>query len=242
MRQVIAAVVAGGLMVGVCWAEEKPALKDEAERISYSVGYQMGSDFKRQEIEITLETFLRGIQDALGGAEPAIPSDQMRQILAELKKRVVAAQREQHQKEARENLEKGKTFLAENAKKEGVTTLPSGLQYRVVREGAGASPKATDSVTAHYRGTLIDGTEFDSSYGRGQPVTFRLNRVIKGWTKGLKLIKPGAKYELFVPPGLAYGERGAGGKIGPNSALVFEVELLSIEAAPPRPPGPPKKN
>ena len=131
-------------------------------------------------------------------------------------------------KAAQDNLARGKAFLEENAKKEGVKTLPSGLQYRVIQEGSGATPGATDTVTVNYRGTLIDGTEFDSSYSRGKPATFRADRVIRGWTEALQMMKEGAKWELFIPPDLAYGERGAGGKIGPNSTLVFEVELVSV--------------
>jgi FKBP-type peptidyl-prolyl cis-trans isomerase FklB len=127
------------------------------------------------------------------------------------------------------NKTEGEAFLAANAKKEGVVTLPSGLQYQILTEGQGENPKATDQVTVQYRGTLIDGTEFDSSYSRGQPATFRLNQVIKGWTEALQLMKPGAKWKLFVPAALAYGDKGAGPKIGPNSTLIFEVELISVK-------------
>ena len=128
------------------------------------------------------------------------------------------------------NRESGKAFLESNAKKEGVKTVQSGLQYKVLTEGNGEPPKATDTVTVHYRGTLLDGTEFDSSYSRNQPATFALNRVIAGWTEGLQLMKPGAKHMLFIPPELAYGERGAGAQIGPNSTLIFEVELLDVKS------------
>ena len=139
--------------------------------------------------------------------------------------------KQRREEQAAKNLADGKAFLAENAKVEGVKTLPSGLQYQVLSEGEGSPPAASDTVTVQYRGTLIDGSEFDSSYERGEPATFSLDRVIPGWTEGLQLMRPGAKYRLFIPPELAYGERGGGGKIAPNSALVFEVELLSVQPA-----------
>jgi FKBP-type peptidyl-prolyl cis-trans isomerase FklB len=140
----------------------------------------------------------------------------------------IPAERSSHSIGITKNLKEGKAFLAENGKKEGVTTLPSGLQYKVIREGTGVSPKATDNVTVHYKGTLIDGTEFDSSYKRNEPATFRTDRVIPGWTEALQLMKPGGRWQLFIPANLAYGERGAGSRIGPNSALVFEVELVKV--------------
>ncbi|MDX1815211.1 MAG: FKBP-type peptidyl-prolyl cis-trans isomerase, partial [Thermodesulfobacteriota bacterium] len=147
------------------------------------------------------------------------------------KKKIVAAQREERKKAAEKNLAEGKSFLEKNAKKEGVKTLPSGLQYKVLKKGSGISPKKTDTVTVNYKGTLIDGTEFDSSYKRGKPATFRVGGVIAGWTEGLQLMKPGAKWQLFIPPNLAYGERGAGARIAPNSTLIFEVELVSVQGS-----------
>jgi FKBP-type peptidyl-prolyl cis-trans isomerase len=155
----------------------------------------------------------------------------MRQALTALEQQAAAVAKQQREEQAAKNLAEAKAFLAENASEEGVKTLPSGLQYQVLSEGEGDPPAAADTVTVHYRGTLIDGSEFDSSYGRGEPATFPLDRVIPGWTEGLQLMRPGARYRLFLPPELAYGERGGGPKIGPNSALVFEVELLSVEAA-----------
>jgi FKBP-type peptidyl-prolyl cis-trans isomerase len=155
----------------------------------------------------------------------------MRQALIELKRQAAAAAKRQREEQARKNLAEGEAFLAENADREDVVMLPSGLQYQVLAAGEGDPPSATDTVSVHYRGTLVDGTEFDSSYARGEPATFRVDRVIPGWTEGLQLMRPGAKYRLFVPAALAYGERGGGAKIGPNSALVFEVELLSVQRA-----------
>jgi FKBP-type peptidyl-prolyl cis-trans isomerase FklB len=152
----------------------------------------------------------------------------MRKTLVDLKKKIVADQRKQQKEQAQKNLAEGKTFLAENAKKKVVKTLASGLQYRVIKKGSGTSPGKTDSVTVNYRGTLIDGTEFDNSYKRGKPATFRVDGVIAGWTEALQLMKPGAKWQLFIPAKLAYGARGAGPRIGPNSTLIFEVELNKV--------------
>lgn len=154
----------------------------------------------------------------------------MRTTLVNLKKKISVAQQQQQKQQADKNLAEGKAFLEENGKKEGVKTLPSGLQYKVIQEGSGKMPAASDTVTVHYRGTLIDGAEFDSSYKRGKPATFRADRVIAGWKEALQLMKPGAKWQLFIPGPLAYGERGAGAKIPPNSTLIFEVELISINS------------
>ena len=156
--------------------------------------------------------------------------EEMNRTLVELKRKVTAAQQEEQKRAAEKNLAEGKKFLQENAMKEGVVALSSGLQYQVIEEGVGESPKKTDSVTVQYKykGTLIDGTEFDSSYKRGKPATFRVDGVIAGWTEALQLMKPGAKWKLFIPSNLAHGERGSGAKIPPNSTLVFEVELLKV--------------
>jgi FKBP-type peptidyl-prolyl cis-trans isomerase FklB len=179
------------MLFSVCFADENPVLNNEDDKISYSVGYQMGSDFKRQNLNIKPEAFLKGIQDALAGSKPLIDRQEMRKTLAELKRKVVAAQRAKQSKVAEKNLVEGKEFLAENKQKEGVKTLPSGLQYKVIKEGTGGRPKETDTVKVHYRGTLIDGTEFDSSYSRGKPATFRADRVIAGWTEALQMMKEG---------------------------------------------------
>ena len=174
------------------------------------------------------DLLVKGVQDAMSGSEPLMTPQEMQKTLVDLKKKIVSAQQEEQKKAAEKNLAEGKRFLAENAKKKDVKTLPSGLQYKVLQAGSGAPPKKTDSVTVHYRGTLIDGTEFDSSHKRGKPATFQVDRVIAGWTEALQLMKPGAKWQLFLPPNLAYGERGAGPRIGPNSTLIFEVELVKV--------------
>ena len=150
-------------------------------------------------------------------------------VLSDLQKRMFAVQQERLKEVSARNLEEGTAFMAQNAKKDGVKTLPSGLQYKVIKEGKGKMPKAEDTVTVNYRGTFMDGTEFDSSYKRGEPVTFQVNGVIKGWTEALQLMKEGSKWELFIPSDLAYGERGAGQTIPPNSTLIFQVELISVQ-------------
>ena len=204
-------------------------LTDEKTRLSYSIGYQVGGDFRKQEIEISPEFLVQGVQDALAEREPSMTPAEMRATLTDLNTRIAAAKEEKKVQKAKAALLEGQMFLEKNADKENIIVLLSGLQYEVIKKGMGVSPRATDTVTVHYRGTLIDGTEFDSSFKRGKPATFRLDRVIKGWTEGLQLMKPGASYRFFIPSDLAYGESGAGGLIGPNSALIFEVELLSSD-------------
>ena len=213
---------------GVCTAGEKPELSDENDRINYSLGYQIGGDLKRQHVEVDGDILLRGIRDAMNDADPLLGQEEMQTILIELKRKVLALQAQERAEAQQKNLQAGEAFLAENAKREGVVSLPSGLQYRVLEPGSGKQPAATDTVTVHYRGTLIDGTEFDSSYSRNKPATFRADRVIEGWREALQLMQEGAKWELFIPAGLGYGERGAG-KIQPNSTLIFEVQLIAVE-------------
>jgi len=228
MKQIVIALVNVLLFFGVCSAGGKLDLKDEKVRLSYSVGYQVGGDFKRQGLDINPEMLLKGVHDALTGKEPVMTPQEMRTTLVDLQKTVAAAQNQKNEAQAEKNLAEGKTFLAENRKKEGVKTLPSGLQYKVIKKGSGAMPKATDTVTVHYRGTLLDGTEFDSSYKRGKPATFGVGGVVAGWTEALQLMKEGAKWQLFIPPELGYGQGGASAKIPPNSTLIFEVELISV--------------
>lgn len=203
-------------------AEEKLVLKDQKEKVSYSIGLNIGSNLKRQLIDIDLNIFAKGIQDALSGASPLLSKEQIQETMIAFQKELMEKYKKQ-----------GEDFLAENKKKEGVKTLPDGLQYKVIKAGTGKKPKADDTVTVNYRGTLIDGSEFDSSYRRGQPATFPVSGgMIKGWSEALQLMQEGAKWELFVPSNLAYGERGMGGIIGPNSTLIFEVELVSIKEKP----------
>lgn len=228
MKQVFIILIGVGLLFSICSAGEKLELKDLRDKESYSLGYQFGQSLKSQGLDIKLEVYASGIQDALGGKEPLMSQEEIRATIMELQKRIMAAREKELKGKAAKNLEEGKKFLAENQKKDAVKTLPSGLQYRIIKEGIGPMPKASDSVTVHYRGTLIDGNEFDSSYKRGQPATFRVDGVIRGWMEALQLMKAGSKWELFIPPDLAYGERGMG-PIPPNSTLTFEVELLAVK-------------
>ncbi|UCD00380.1 MAG: FKBP-type peptidyl-prolyl cis-trans isomerase [Phycisphaerales bacterium] len=203
------------------------ALKTEQDKVSYIIGTQIGRNFKSQEVEVNLEALIRGLKDVLGGKELALSQEEMQRIYASFQQRMRAKQAAKVAKQAAENLAKGNAFLDENKAKEGVKVLPSGLQYKVIKEGAGATPTADDKVKTHYRGTLINGTEFDSSYKRNQPAEFPVKGVIKGWTEALQLMKEGAKWQLYIPANLAYGERGRP-NIPPNSTLIFEVELLEV--------------
>ena len=228
MKYFLATILSVGLLFNVCSAGEKLELKDQKDKESYSLGYQFGQSLKAQGVDVNLQVYNSGIQDGLGGKEPQMTSEEIRATMTSLQQRLMAAQQKVLKEQAAKNLSEGKTFLAENGKKEGIKTLPSGLEYKVVTEGSGKMPKPEDTVKVHYKGTLIDGTEFDSSYRRGQPSTFKVKGVIKGWTEALQLMKEGSKWQLFIPPELGYGERGAG-PVPPNSVLIFEVELISVK-------------
>jgi FKBP-type peptidyl-prolyl cis-trans isomerase FklB len=216
------------LICGLGYAGEKLELKDPKDKESYSLGYQFGHAMKAQGVDINLELYSAGIRDALGGAKPQLSPEEIQKTVGEVQKRVMAAQQKAVKEMGEKNLASGNAFLEENRKKEGVKTLPSGLQYKVLAEGSGKSPKAADQVTVNYKGTLIDGTEFDNSYKRGTPATFQVNKVVRGWTEALQLMKEGAKWQLFIPPQLGYGDRGAG-PVPPNSTLIFDVELISVK-------------
>ena len=230
MKFIITVLLGLLLSFGVCLAGEDPDLNDEKVKLSYSVGYQVGNDFLRQGKDINPDVLIKGVLDAMSGDEPLMSHKEMRIVLTDLQRDIVAAQEKKMREEAERNLEAGMKFLSENGKEEGVKTLPSGLQYKVLTEGNGKSPGKTDSVTVHYKGTLIDGTLFDSSYRRNKPATFSVNGVIAGWTEALLLMKEGARWQLFIPPDLAYGDKRTG-SIAPNSTLIFEVELLSVQSA-----------
>ena len=220
-------------MASLAVAEDKPQLKDQKDKASYSIGYDIGSTFKKQNIELNTDALIIGMKEALSGKEATMTKEEREKTLETFQKEMMEKQAAASKEAATKNLAEGEKFLAENKKKEGVKTTASGLQYKVVKEGTGPTPKETDTVVTNYRGTTIDGTEFDSSYKRNEPATFPVNRVIKGWTEALQLMKVGSKYQLFIPASLAYGERGAGRDIGPNATLIFDVELLSIK--PPEP-------
>lgn len=239
MKRFLLTTFALGMAAGVASASDQTAFKSEKEKISYAIGVNLGNNWKRQDIEVDLDALRKGLEHALSGEKTLISEQEMQDTLREYQKTLMAKREEKRKKEAEENGKKAAAFLEENKSKEGVKVLPSGLQYKVIKEGEGESPKPNDTVKVNYRGTLIDGTEFDSSYSRNEPATFAVNRVIKGWQEGLQLMKPGAKYQFFIPPDLGYGEFGSPPKIGPNSALIFDVELLEVTpAAPPPAPQP----
>ena len=243
MKHSILIISASLLALPLFGQEKSPQLKDQKDKVSYSIGMNIGANLSRQKVDINPDLLAAGIKDTIAG-KPQLTQDQVKDVMAQFEKDM-----EQKQKAAGEkNKAEGAKFLEENKTKEGVKTTVSGLQYKVIKEGTGSQPKATDMVTVNYRGTLIDGTEFDSSYKRGQPATFPLNGVIKGWTEGLQLMKKGGKYQFFVPSNLAYGERSVGPDIAANATLIFEVELLDVKPPPtpapqasgPAPQGAPK--
>ena len=211
------------------FSQEKPQLKDERDKVSYSIGLDIGNTFKKQNMDINTDALMSGLKDGTSGAKPQMTDEEMKTTMAAYSKTMMEKQSAVAKEAGAKNAAAGEKFLAENKGKEGVKTTASGLQYKVIKEGTGPTPKETDTVETHYRGTLLDGTEFDSSYARNEPATFPVNRVIKGWTEALQMMKVGSKYELYIPASLAYGERGAGQEIGPNSTLKFEVELLGIK-------------
>lgn len=223
------------LLIGLaaCQGNQEKELKLETQqqKVSYSIGMDIGKNLKQNEIDIEMEALARGIKDALADSstKPLLTAAQIEETMQQFQQDMMAKQNEKTNAMSSKNKSVGDAFLAENAKKEGVVVLPSGLQYKIIKAGNGPKPKATDEVTTHYRGTLIDGTEFDSSYKRGQPTSFPVNGVISGWTEALQLMPVGSKWQLFIPSNLAYGERGAGGTIGPNSTLIFDIELLAIK-------------
>lgn len=207
-----------------------PALTTDKEKDSYALGLNIGRGLSKQPVDLDAAAVARGLKDALSGGKTLLTDEEAAADLAQLQDQAKKATEAKMQALAAENQKAGEAFLAENKTKEGVVTLPSGLQYKILTAGTGPKPTATDTVVCQYRGTLLDGTEFDSSYKRSQPATFTVGRIIKGWTEALQLMPVGSKWQLFIPPDLAYGERGAPNVIPPNATLIFEVELLSIQA------------
>jgi FKBP-type peptidyl-prolyl cis-trans isomerase FklB len=203
-------------------------LKTQKDKISYAIGMNIGAGMKKDGLDIDPNVLSQGIKDVLAGSKPLMTDAEAQTVMTEFRTEMMKKKQEEAQRVGDANKQQGQQFLAANKGKEGVVTTASGLQYKVLKEGTGPKPTATDTVTVNYRGTLINGTEFDSSYKRNEPATFGVGQVIKGWTEALQLMPVGSKWQLFIPSDLAYGERSPGAEIGPNSTLIFDVELLSI--------------
>ncbi len=231
-------LVAGFCLTAVsCAPSATPPAKEAAQsnelttltdKVSYLVGQDVGNSLRNRDTGLELELVIEGIRDSFHAKAPRIPQEEAAEIKREYTQKIRDERAAEAASLGEKNRSAGEAFLVENGKKEGVVTTASGLQYQVVSEGTGPKPAASDQVRVHYTGTLLDGTEFDSSHTRGQPATFYLNRVVRGWTEGLQLMPVGSKYRLFIPSDLAYGPRGAGQKIGPHATLIFDVELLEI--------------
>lgn len=212
------------------FSQAQDAPKDTKDKVSYSIGLSIGGNLKRQGVEVNEEQFFNGIKDALSGAKPRLSEEEMNTTMQGFQQEMVAKAQTKLKEASDKNKSAGEAFLADNKKKEGVKVTSSGLQYKVISEGKGEKPKETDTVIAHYKGALIDGKEFDSSYKRNEPAEFPLNQVIPGWTEGLQLMTVGSKYQFVIPSELAYGKN-APAEIGPDSTLVFDVELVGIKKA-----------
>ena len=223
-------VILGTLVLCSCGRKtlQKSDLETVQDHYSYAYGFEVGVDLQQDQIEFNLEALFQGIEDVLEGNQLLLDETERQQALAALEKQLRERFADERVVQGEGNKAESDAFLAENTTREGVVTLPSGLQYQVLREGTGPMPEATDRVSVHYIGSLLDGTEFNNSYTGGNPFIFFVNSVIAGWTEGLQLMKAGAKWRLWVPPELAYGAEGRGTQIGPHAVLVFEVELLAI--------------
>lgn len=210
-------------------AQAPLVLSTQKDKLSYALGMNFGKTLLKQGVEIDPAILARALKDTLAGSKLLMTEEEAKAAIVQLQADLHKAQEEKAQQAGDANRKEGEAFLAANKSKEGVVTLPSGLQYKILTKGDGPIPTASDSVVCNYRGTLINGTEFDSSYKRGEPTTFPVAGVIRGWTEALELMPVGSKWQLFIPPDLAYGERGTGADIGPNSTLIFEIELISIQ-------------
>jgi FKBP-type peptidyl-prolyl cis-trans isomerase FklB len=232
MKSRIIMILCMALAVSPVFAAEKLELKTQKDKISYAIGLDVGNGLKKNDVDVDADVLAKAVKDVLAGNKPLMTDEEVKTAITGLQKELQAKQLERAKVLGEKNKKEGEAFLAKNKDKAGVKTLPDGLQYKVITEGKGKSPKETDTVTVQYVGTLTDGTEFDSSYKRGQPATFPVNGVIKGWTEALQLMKEGSKWQLVIPSDLAYGPNGTqGGPIGPNAVLIFEVELISIKTA-----------
>lgn len=223
MKKTLFSVLLAGTLIVPGFVTDKIKVETEKEKVSYSIGFDIGSNFKKQAIDVDIDVLLRGMKDAMANGDALLSAKERREAK-------MAFSKKQRGKTGKRQKEIGEKFLSDNEGKPGVVTLDSGLQYKVIVEGKGPRPAGSDTVKTHYKGTLIDGTEFDSSYSRGQPALFPVKSVIAGWTEALQRMRVGSKWVLYIPSNLAYGERGAGAKIGPGATLIFEIELLEIVA------------
>jgi len=230
-REFVKIVFAGLLCAAsITVAQNKEAtLKTQKDQISYSLGVNIGQNFRIQGVEADVNILLQGIRDGLANGKLKMTEQEMTECMNKYQTELMAKQQEKQKVMGAKNQQEGEKFLAENKKKEGITTTLSGLQYKVLKMGTGAKPKVTDNIEIQYRGTTLDGKEFDSSYKQGQAVTYPLSKMIQGWKEGLQLMPVGSKFQFFIPPSLAYGERGAGADIEPNATLIFEIDLVSIK-------------
>ncbi len=224
-----ALLLAAGYFAVTAAAQDSSALKSAKEKYSYALGMDLGKQLRKRSIEVDSDLFSKGLRDALSGGKTLLTEEEGRASIAVLQAEAKRKQMLPSVTVQEDGQKPGQAFLAENKKKEGVVTLPSGLQYKILKAGDGKKPTGTDTVVCNYRGTLIDGTEFDSSYKRNQPQTIPVQGVIPGWKEGLQLMAVGSKYQFFIPPELAYKQYGFGYEIGPNATLIFEVELLEIK-------------
>lgn len=227
--KLVAAVVMSLAMSATIAATDATTLNSDLDKLSYSIGADLGKNFKKQGIEISPEAMAKGLQDGISGGALLMTDDQMKEVLNTFQKDLMAKRNADFNQKAEANKAKGEAFLSENKAKEGVITLPSGLQYRIIENGKGAKPGKEDTVTVDYSGTLIDGQVFDSSEKTGKPATFKVSQVIPGWTEALQLMPAGSTWEIYVPAALAYGTRSIGGPIGPNETLIFKIHLISIK-------------
>lgn len=223
-------IIPFGLLLLACQSKTQQTvqLKTQLDSMSYMIGMDIGKNLQAQSIEVNADALAQGLKDVLAGNKTSLTDEQMQELALEFQNEMSERQEKKMRERSEKNRKEGDAFLAENKKKQGVVTLANGLQYKILKKGTGRKPKESETVTVHYRGRLIDGTEFDSSFKRGEPATFPVNGVIKGWVEALQLMPVGSMWELYIPPELGYGEQGAGQVIGPNQTLIFEIELLSI--------------
>ena len=232
MKGIVIVVLAFGMWASSASAQDAPAtLKTQKEKLSYAIGMEMGKGVKAQELDVDPDLVSRGLKDALSGGKSLMSDDELQTVIGALREEMKQKQMQAEEAAAEENKKQGEAFLAENGKKTGVVTTASGLQYKVITAGTGKKPMETDTVLCNYKGTFLDGTEFDSSAEAGKPVPFDIKTVIPGFKEALQLMPVGSKWQIVVPASLAYGERGAGNVIGPNATLIFEVELVGIQDA-----------